>query len=68
LAAIGQAAPWPILRATNESGRQSIALDVSTGLNEDVRGIDAFGLESALVDRAVADRLVSDAESHGVGS
>lgn len=63
-----QAAPGPVLRATDELRRQRIPFDIPAHANELRRAPDRERLETALIERFLPDGLVSTMPSNRMGS
>src|SRR5581483_11713021 len=68
VAAFREAAPRPVLRATDEPGAQSVAFDVPAGAHELVGRANGDALEAALIDGPLADGLTMMLPSHGMGN
>jgi hypothetical protein len=64
----GEAAPRPVLRPPDQSGRQGVALDVAAGPHQATGFLDEMCLESSLIDGALSDRLPPDIHSDCMGS
>jgi hypothetical protein len=65
---VRQAAPRPVLRATNEAGSQGVPLDVATHANELARFDDDEGFEATLIDGSLADAVAAAVPPLRVGS
>jgi hypothetical protein len=66
--AVGQAAPRPVLRASDEAGPKRVPLDVPTHAHELARFLDRIGLEATLVDGSLTDAVAVAAPPPRVGS
>ena len=67
-APIRQAAPGPVLSATNEAGRQRVALDIPADAQQPAGGLDDMRFESALIDRSFTHALSQQLKPHRMGS
>jgi hypothetical protein len=56
------------LGPADESGAQSVALDITTDANEVPRFFDEMCLEPSLIDRTFTNIFSIESQAHGVGS